>query len=61
MSPETERPTVNLGETAKAPTHSPERQNSKDVSLACDRDNIVSRSRDPSLTVLFSGRCSLLL
>ena len=58
MSPETERPTVNLGETVKAPTHSPERQNSKDVSLACDRVNIVSRSRD---LVLFSGRCSLLL
>ena len=56
MSPVTERPTVNLGERLKAPTHSPSSQNSKDVSLACDRDHIVSRSHDPSLTVLFSGR-----
>ena len=30
MSPVTERPTVNLGERLKAPTHSPERQNSKE-------------------------------
>ena len=48
MSPVTERPTVNLGERLKAPTHSPERQNSKDVSLFCDRVNIESRSRDLS-------------
>ena len=48
MSPVTERPTVNLGETVKAPTHSPERQNSKDISLACDRANKVSRSCDLS-------------